>query len=291
MHHSQCNEGTHSSISFDFESLEFLAIGKSGIVYGIDEGKILKEYHGEEKEIEVERRAFARLGSHANIVRYLGATGKGSIVLERGQPLRTVNQQTGADQILLDRKLRWLSGAAEGMRYMHQNGIIHADVGCHNMILVQDCLKIIDFEGCSIDGEEATSCYEWFSYQESTPAISQKTDIFAYGCAVYEIMTGRPPHHELATSDDRRRLVKRLYAENRFPKVTDLPLGELMQGCWHGTFNSMSEVLQALEAARLPIASRVDARLTAFCPLDLIANFSGVFCGMKNEDNFIENSQ
>ena len=92
MHHSQRNEGTHSSLSFDFESLEFLAVGKSGIVYGIDEGKILKEDLGE-NEIDVERRAFARLGSHANIVRYLGATGSGSIVLERGHPFgRQINK-------------------------------------------------------------------------------------------------------------------------------------------------------------------------------------------------------
>ena len=121
--------------------------------------------------------------------------------------------------------------AAEGTRYMHQNGIIHADLGCHNMILVQGCLKIIDFEGCSIDGEEATSCYEWFSYQRSIPAISQKTDIFAYGCVLYEIMTGRPPYYELASLDDRRRLAGQRYANGQFPKVDHLPLGALIQDC------------------------------------------------------------
>ncbi|KAI9838766.1 MAG: hypothetical protein M1837_002332 [Sclerophora amabilis] len=277
MHHSPCDETTHSSIALEFERLEFLAVGKSGIVYGIDEERILKEYHGEENEMDVERRAFTRLGPHANIVRYLSATGNGSIILERGQPLRTIIQQTGADQIPLDRKRRWLSGAAEGMRYLHENGIIHADTGCHNMILVQDCLKIIDFEGCSIDGEEATSCYEWFSYQESIPPISRTTDIFAYGCAVYEIITGRPPHHELETSNDPKRLAKRLYAEKRFPEVTDLPLAGLMQGCWHGAFGSMSEVLQALEAAGLPKTCRVDTRHSAFYLLDLMAKVFGVF--------------
>jgi hypothetical protein len=44
----------------------------------------LKEYHNEEKEIKVERRAFTYLGSYTNIVRYLGAIGKGSIILKRG---------------------------------------------------------------------------------------------------------------------------------------------------------------------------------------------------------------
>ena len=118
------------------------------------------------------------------------------------------------------------------------------------MILTKnDRLKIIDFEGCSIDGEEASSCYECFSYRRSTPLVSKQTDIFAYGCVMYEIMTGTPPYHELEKSDDRVRLVELQYQENRFPDVRHLPLGEVMQSCWHGTLSSMSEVIQALEAA------------------------------------------
>lgn len=130
---------------------------------------------------------------------------------------------------------------------MPQKWIVHADVGCHNMVLVNGCLMVIDFEGFSIDGEETTSGYEWFNYRRSAPEISQRTDIFAYGCAVYEIMTGNPPRRELATLPDRRRLAEQRYADYQFPEVTNLPLGELMKGYWHGNFNSMSEVLEALE--------------------------------------------
>ncbi|KAH8591190.1 kinase-like domain-containing protein [Bisporella sp. PMI_857] len=245
------SQSNNNPIVLDFNSLKFLSAGKSGIVYAIDEERILKEYDKKD-DIEAERLAFARLGSHTNIVRHLGATSNGSIILERGQPLRTVIEGTNADKIPLERKLRWLRGAAEGIQHMHQNRIIHADIGCHNMVLVQDCVKIIDFEGSSIDSEEATSSYEWFSYQDSIPAISQKTDIFAFGCAIYEIMTGKPPHHDLAASNNRRDLVKRRYAEKIFPEVANISSGTVMQSCWNGTFNSMSEVLQALEAISLP---------------------------------------
>jgi hypothetical protein len=55
MPYLQYNEGTHLLISFDFESLEFLVISKSGIIYRINKGKILKEYYSKEKEIKVER--------------------------------------------------------------------------------------------------------------------------------------------------------------------------------------------------------------------------------------------
>jgi len=85
---------------------------------------------------------------------------------------------------------------------MHNKGIVHANIGCHNWIVVQDRLKIIDFEGSSIDGEDAGACYEWFSCKESSPRISRKTDIFAFGCAIYEVITGRQPYDELFLFED-----------------------------------------------------------------------------------------
>lgn len=236
-----------SSISIDYGRLEFLAFGGSGIVYEIDEKSVLKEFHGD--GIEAERQVLERLGSHANIVRLLGVA-ENSLILERGRSLRAVIQESGADQIPLDTKIRWLQEAAEGTRYMHYKGIVHADVGCHNWIIVDGRLKIIDFEGCSIDGKEAASCYEWFSYKESVPAVSQQTDIFAFGCAIYEVITGRQPHHDLSESDDRMACIKQLYAENRYPQVENMPLSDLMEGCWQGSFNSMEEILDQLISCR-----------------------------------------
>jgi serine/threonine protein kinase len=232
--------------AIDYGSLKFLAAGGSGVIYAIDEERILKEFYGE--GIDVERRALERLGLHVNIVRCLDATHDG-LTLERGITVRSVIQGSGANQIPLHTKVRWLHEAAEGTRYMHNKGIIHADIGCNNWILVKDCLKIIDFEGSSIDGEDAEACYEWFSYKESSPRISRKTDIFAFGCAIYEVITGRQPYDELLPFEDRMIRVKKLYAENQFPEVENIPLGKLMQECWNGTFNSMDEVLQELRAS------------------------------------------
>lgn len=233
--------------------LQYIAAGQSGVVYGIDEEKILKQYdesHEGDVERDVERRAYERLGPHPNIAKYLGSTEDGGMILERGYLLRTVCRQTGTDQIPLRRKLHWLRHAAEGIQHMHENGILQCDVGSHNMILTRgDILKIIDLAGVSIDGGAAGSRYEWFSYRPSTPEVSRQTDIFAFGCVAYEIMTGRQPYHEFETFSDRARRVEQLYQNNQFPDVTHLPLGEVIRCCWHGTFNSMGEVIQALEMA------------------------------------------
>jgi serine/threonine protein kinase len=236
--------------SLSYERLQFVAAGKSGVVYGIAHNRVLKEYHDSDG-LEVEHRAYQRLGSHPNVAKLFETRTDGSIILERGQVLRTICQSTSADEIPIQKKLIWLRQAAEGYRHLHGCDIIHSDVGCNNLILTSDgYIKIIDFEGCSIDGESADSCYEWFSYRPAVPRVSRSTDIFAFGCAIYEVITGRPPHHELEASDDRYQHVENLYADNHFPDVTDLPLGELMQSCWHGNLTCMDEVIRELEAYR-----------------------------------------
>jgi serine/threonine protein kinase len=243
-----------------YEGRQYITAGGSGLIYGIDKKRVVKQYfEGEERDGERERRAYARLGSHPNIASYLGSLKDGSIILERGQPLREKYQKSSANKIPLRRKLRWLRQAAEGIRYAHEKDIVQADVGCYNMILTRacgptvlmgsDCLKLIDFAGASIEGGEHGSRYQWYNYRRSTPEVSKQTDIFAFGCVIYEIVTGRYPYHEFEASDNRSHLVEQLYQEKQFPDLTNLPLGQLMQGCWHGTFNSMSEVVQALEAA------------------------------------------
>lgn len=229
---------------------QFLAVGKSGVVYGIDPGRVLKEFHDGEGG-EIERRVYERLGPHPNVAKVLDTRTDGSIILERGLPLRTICRAPSAKEIPIQTKVRWLRHAAEGYRYLHACGIIHSDIGCNNLILMgQDHVKLIDFEGCSIDGGPAGSCYEWFSYCPSMPRVSQRTDIFAFGCAIYEVLTGTPPYHELEASDDPYKQVEELYANQHFPDVTHLALGPLIQSCWCGAVSSMSEVIQELEAFR-----------------------------------------
>ncbi|CAH0046391.1 unnamed protein product [Clonostachys solani] len=232
-------------MELDFSTLKFLSAGKSAIVYGIDDARVLKRYYEDEDEDEsilTERLAFDRLGAHANIVERLNS-GPRSLVLEPGQPLNTLTRTS----IPLATRLGWVRDAAEGLQYVHQQEIIHADVGCDNMILVEGRVKIIEFEGAKMDGREATSCYKWNSCQGIT-TIDEESDVFAFGCAVYEIITGFPPYHELKDLENRAIVFEQRFAEGRYPEVAHLPLGELVQGCWDGSLRSMDKVLQALDA-------------------------------------------
>lgn len=110
-------------------------------------------------------------------------------------------------------------------------------------------LKIIDFEGCSIEDGHSSSGYERFSYKPSTPEISIQTDILAFGCAIYEVVTGRPPYQELEASDDPRDRVKRLYQNNQFPDIAYLPMRNVILDWSHGEFNSMDDTLDSIESS------------------------------------------
>lgn len=226
---------------------EFLGFGKSGVVYGIDSKRVVKVFHDEEAG-QIERQVYQRLESHPNIAKLLEIQTDGSIILERGVSLRKICQTFSFKETPIQTKVCWLRHAATGYQYLHGCGIIHADVGCGNLMLIEDYIKLIDFEGCSIDGGIAGSCYEWFSYRPSTPRVSQGTDIFAFGCAIYEVLTGRPPYYQLETSDNKYREVEELYANKTFPNVVKLPLGQLIYRCWNGDFSSMEEIIRELDA-------------------------------------------
>ena len=167
-------------------------------------------------------------------------------------------EEIDTNSIPFSKKVCWAKEAAEGLCYIHEKAIIQADFGCNNMILTRDDrLKFIDFGGCSIDGEESLVCYGMLSYRLSVPAVSIQTDVFAYGCAVFEIESGRPPYHEHKEPSNSR-LVQDLYKENEFPDVGYLRLGRVIQRCWMGKFDAVNEVVQALSESVIRIFNSRD---------------------------------
>ncbi|OAR01738.1 hypothetical protein LLEC1_04218 [Akanthomyces lecanii] len=231
-----------SQTPVDFNKLKFLAHGTSGCVYAIDEDRILKEYYNVEDSAE-ERRALDRLGSHPNIIRYLGDANPSSIILERGIPFLSLSNTA---DIWIRNREAWIKDMAEGLSYIHQNNIIHGDFGCENMVVVGTRIKIIDFEGCGMDGAESTAAYKW--YNRRGLSVDVQSDIFAYGCAMYQILTGKPTFSELVEDVDRDKVARRLWAEGRFPDVEGLRADSVMLGCWSGKFRSMGEVIAALDS-------------------------------------------
>ncbi|MBL8634563.1 MAG: protein kinase [Myxococcales bacterium] len=166
-----------------------------------------------------EARAAARIG-HENIVEVhdFGETASGSVFFTmeflEGHDLAHVIAESGA---LTVQRIRLIMGQlCRALAAAHQKGIVHRDLKPENIYLVEkegksDFVKILDFgiakmttmeSGGGGPGGRLTQSgmifgtAEYMSPEQArgeTP--DHRVDIYALGCILYEMLTGRVPFH------------------------------------------------------------------------------------------------
>jgi len=131
----------------------------------------------------------------------------------------TLREKIHRERTELRKLLRYLQEVAEGLAKAHASGIVHRDLKPDNIMITRDGhAKILDFglaklletksESTSEVGEAATAI---MPVQHSTPGVvmgtvgymspeqaqakpvDQRSDIFSFGCLLYEAATGRKP--------------------------------------------------------------------------------------------------
>jgi serine/threonine-protein kinase len=116
-------------------------------------------------------------------------------------------------------------GAATGLAYMNAMGYVHRDVKPDNILVnsIGDT-KMIDF---AISKKIPTGFAKWFYRRgrpQGTPSfmspeqirdeiVEGRTDIYSYGCTLYELTTGRPPFRGTSMND----LLGRHFTEKASP--------------------------------------------------------------------------
>ncbi|KAG2419880.1 hypothetical protein HFD88_004677 [Aspergillus terreus] len=252
------------------KTYEFIAAGAVSMIYALSDDCVLKRRPRSNDSFalsahNIEKSAYKRLGSHPRIARCHAITNDG-LVLERGDCLREI-LRSPHKRVDLHTRLQWALESAKGLRYIPEQNIIHADVGCHNLLIDRSGhVKFIDFAGSGLDGNEALVCYEWCSYRPgSTPDI--KTDIFAFGSTLFEIESGNFPFHELQEILEPWELMRRaeqLFAAKIFPDVEMLQLKHVITRCWNGDYTSMAEVVDDTAACCQKATARMASPYTCF---------------------------
>jgi tetratricopeptide (TPR) repeat protein len=198
---------------------EFLGEGATAAVYrGVDGElgrpvavKVLKAgpstSRGAPRRFFREAQAIARL-SHPNVVAVYDFGEEGGrfyLVMELvpGKPLRRLMESPPADRALL---LRLLAKAADGLQHAHEHGIVHRDVKPEN-VLVSEAgePKLADFGLAHL--LDSTTALTRTGAALGTPhymapeqvegrsrQVTPRTDVYALGAILYEVLTGLPPH-------------------------------------------------------------------------------------------------
>lgn len=102
----------------------------------------------------------------------------------------------------------------EGLYYMHSQGFVHCDIKPDNFLVSRDGdVKLIDF---TISQRVKTGLAKWLggkpkviagtkSYmspeQIRGKALDARSDIYSFGCVLYELVTGKPPFTGTSPSD------------------------------------------------------------------------------------------
>jgi serine/threonine protein kinase len=164
---------------------------------------------------------------HTNIVSLVDFIDDGSslyLVMEYVDGLdlnRYQNEVTGPMPVSMAAIL--ICETLKAIAYAHSKGIIHLDIKPSNIMLSNnEEIKVIDF-GISHDADEkqsdkiiGTPSYMSPEQVKRGGQVDFRTDIYALGVTLYELITGRPPYDSCSSREELFESIKK----GPFPKVS-----------------------------------------------------------------------
>jgi hypothetical protein len=151
-----------------------------------------------------EARAIARL-AHPNIVTIfeMGEDQGGFyIAMELLGGVDLAQAMMPAGRLTLARKVEIVIGVGEALQYAHEHGVVHRDVKPGNIrVLPEGGVKVVDFGIARLADSEFTQTGLMMgtpSYMApevlSAGQVDHRTDIWALGVILYELLAGRRPY-------------------------------------------------------------------------------------------------
>ena len=180
-----------------------------------------------------------------------------------GESLRQRMAREG--QLPLDQSLRIAGQVLGGLGYAHGHGVIHRDIKPENILLVGDEAVVADFgvaRAVTAAGDErltetgfALGTPAYMSPEQATASrdLDGRSDVYAVGCVLYEMLAGQPPFLG-ATA-------QQLMARHAIDPVP--PLRTVRAAVPPGVERSVMRALAKTPADRFPTAAGFAEALTA----------------------------
>jgi len=207
---------------------------------------------------EREAKLLASL-NHPNVGAILGleeVDGQRYLVLEFVDG-ETLAQRLKRGALPVDEAIEVCRQIAAGVEAAHESGVVHRDLKPGNVMLTPSGgVKVLDFglakggAGHGSSGDVALSASPTMTYGAATVeglilgtaaymspeqargrAVDRRTDIWSFGCVLYECLAGRPVHEGETVSDLVARILEREPDWSALPAATPSSVRDLLRRC------------------------------------------------------------